>query len=382
MKTNILFIGSHPPKKLIKEKNIDSLYRCSETIIAELRSRKDVNLSVITSPDILSFPKKDMWFPSFRDDDGTMMVSSLNLPIIKQIWTIISMTITSIRILSRSNENTVVMIPYMVFRHVAVSRLLKLFFPKKVKVCIIVPDIYFPNSIVQKSLNRWAEKLAVKGDYFVLYTKAMSEYLDINNCLQVVIEGFCDIPLDVNPKKKDISSLIITYAGSLNVRYGISRLLEAFSKLELSDVQLHLYGAGDAEALIREYEKNDSRIRFFGRVSKDEVSDVLNESDILVNPRGPKDGEYVEYSFPSKDIEYLGTGRPCVFCKLPGMPIEYYPFFVDGGDGSVERLYEALLKCINMTLDERNDLGTRAHAFITQRMDTKDQVQRILSLFR
>ena len=381
MKTNILFIGSHPPTKLIKEKNIDSLYRCSETIISSLKARSEVSLTVITSPDIASFPKKDIYFSSFVDEDKTLMVSSLNLPVIKQIWTIVSMTIAARRFLKKSSENTIVMIPYMVFRHVAVTRLLKFLFPRKVKVCIIIPDIFFPSSFLLKSLNRWAEKLAVKSDYFVLYTKAMSDYLRINNHPQVVIEGFCDIPLSIKHKKEELP-LIITYAGSLNVRYGIIRLLGAFSKLDSSDVRLHLYGAGDAEELIREYENKDHRIKFGGRIPKDKVSEVLNESDILVNPRGPKDGEYVEYSFPSKDIEYLGTGKPCVFCKLPGMPIEYYPFFVDAGDGSVDQLYEALLTSINMTSEERNNLGTAAHAFISQRMDTKDQVQRIVSLFK
>ena len=102
----------------------------------------------------------------------------------------------------------------------------------------------------------------------------------------------------------------------------------------------------------------------------------------MVNPRGPHDGEYVEYSFPSKNIEYMGTGRPCVFCKLPGMPVDYYPFFINAGDGSTDRLYEALSTCINMTQDERNALGNAAHAFITQRMDINYQVQRIMSLFK
>ena len=379
--TNILFIGSHPPIRLIKDKNIDSLYRCSETIIIGLKNRSDVNLTVITSPDIASFPKNDVYFSSFIDDDGTLMVSSLNLPLIKQLWTIISMTFASWRILKRSNENTIIMIPYMVFRHVAVSRLLKLLFPSKVKICTIIPDIFFPSKPLHKLINTWAEKLTVKSDYFILYTKAMSDYLGINNSPQIVIEGFSNIPRIFKPKI-EVLPHIITYAGSLNVKYGISRLLEAFSKLESSNVRLHLYGIGDAEALIHEFERKDDRIKFWGRIPKDKVTEVLIESDILVNPRGPKDGEYVEYSFPSKDIEYLGIGRPCVFCKLPGMPIDYYPFFIDAGSGNVDQLYDALLTAINMTQDERNNLGKTAYTFIAHRMDVNNQIQRILSLFK
>lgn len=381
MKTNILFIGSHPPQKLIKEKNIDSLYRCSETIISGIKAREDINLSVITSPDIVSFPKQDFYFPSFIDEDSTLMVSSLNLPVIKQFWTIVSMIIASRKIIKRCDGNTIVMIPYMVFRHVAVSRLLKLLFPKKVEVCIIIPDIFFPNNFFHKTLNKWTEKLAVKSDYFILYTQAMREYLHISNRPNVVIEGYCKIPTYSCPEKES-SSKIITYAGSLNVKYGICRLLEAFTKLENSDVVLNLYGTGDAEELIQEYAKIDSRVRFLGRIPKERVMEVLYKSDILINPRGAHDGEYVEYSFPSKDIEYLGTGRACIFCKLPGMPVEYYPFFIDAGDGSVEQLYESILKCLNMTSEERNKLGRSAHTFISQRMDIRYQIKQILSLFK
>ena len=46
---------------------------------------------------------------------------------------------------------------------------------------------------------------------------------------------------------------------------------------------------------------------------------------VLVNPR-PNNEEYTKYSFPSKDIEYLSSGKPTVAFLLDGMPKCYQDF--------------------------------------------------------
>ena len=46
---------------------------------------------------------------------------------------------------------------------------------------------------------------------------------------------------------------------------------------------------------------------------------------MLVNPR-PDNEEYTRYSFPSKNIEYLLTGKPVVAYLLSGMPEVYQDF--------------------------------------------------------
>lgn len=378
---NILFIGSHPTSQLIKstEGKIDSLYRDSNALIEGFRSLSDVKLDVITSPDIRSFPKNRLFFKKHFDNlDNTTMVSSLNLPILKQFWTICSMLIEARRIIKNNKGDTTIILPYMVFRHTAVGRILQSFFPHKVKICIVIPDIFFPKKKILKWYFSKAEKMAKKFDCFVLYTDAMSNYLGIKRKPYIVIEGFYNVQSQSTFPPKD--KFIVTYAGSLAIRYGIKRLLDAFKLLNNQDIELHLYGKGDADSLIKEQAKTDSRIKYFGLVPKEQATAALYKSSLLINPRNDKDGEYVQYSFPSKDIDYLASGVPCVLCKLPGMPNEYYGHFIDAGNGSPESLAGAIKYAYLMTPEQRCAKAAEAQQFIAARMDTKKQAEQIISM--
>lgn len=376
---HIIYLGAHPTTRLINSShgNIDSLYRDSNAIIAGLKAN-NADLHVVTSPDVSSFPKGKLYLGGFYDSiDDAYSVSSLNLPIIKQIWTIISMFI-NVRKIIKVNTNTIVIIPYMVYRHVMVGRLLQLFYPKATRICIVVPDIYFPKSFIHKLYYKSAEKMAKKFDSFVLYTNAMASYLGIENKPYIIIEGFHEIkPLPINtPDDK----FVLTYAGILTKRYGLERLLDSLKFIDLPDFELHLYGFGDGVDLIKEREFGDSRIKYYGRVSKEVATRALYESSALINPRNAYDGEYVQYSFPSKDIDYLSSGIPSILCKLPGMPVSYYPYFFDADDGSPQKIAETVLKIYAMSINERLVFGVKAQAFISEQMNVANQGKRIVEL--
>jgi glycosyltransferase involved in cell wall biosynthesis len=379
---NIVFIGAHPTNQLVQtEKRIDSLYRDSEAVISGLRCQEEVNLHVITSPDIRSFPHAKLYYKSFFDEeDDTLVVSSLNLPIIKQLWTVVSMCFAASRIIGKDKKPYTVILPYMVFRHVMVGRLLRFVFGARVKVCLIVPDIFFPKKKYLQLYYGLAENAAKCFDYFVFYTEAMRTYLGLEDKKYIVIEGFHDI------QKKDIVSprdcFVLTYAGTLSTRYGVLRLLDAFRLLPQSDIRLHLYGSGDGVDLINQRSEEDNRICYFGRVSKSEAMEALRHSSALINPRNAEDGEYVQYSFPSKDIDYMATGLPSIMCKLPGMPQSYYGKFIDAGTGSPEDLAQAIMQVYNMTQEERRQFGDLSYSFIKEQMDITKQGKKIVTLIQ
>lgn len=382
-KINILYLGAFPSTKLIKSSKgkIDSLYRATQTMIKALRELPNVNIKIITSPDIKSFPHNKIYFKRMYDDiDDVTMVSSLNISIIKQMWTIFSMAKECIKLIRRNNDKTVIIIPYMVFRHVATLRLIKLLCGKKVKACMVVPDIFFPKAKISKFLNNLTERMGRKNDYFILYTKSMADYLEINNKPYIVIEGYKDvIPQKIN---NNTDKLIVTYAGSLAIKYGILRLVDAMKFIDNSDIELHIYGTGDADEYITKASTLDKRIKFFGLVSKEKATNVLFDSSVLVNPRSSSDGEYVMYSFPSKDIDYLSTGIPSILCKLPGMPESYYDFFIDAGNGTTEELAECIMKVYRMSIEERIKFGQRALDFITIQMDPINQANKIVEMIK
>ena len=118
---------------------------------------------------------------------------------------------------------------------------------------------------------------------------------------------------------------ISLYAGKLYFRFGIRSLVEAFSLLQDSSYRLILCGNGDAVEYLQKCAMEDSRIILPGQVSPEKVQEYISSAAVLVNPR-PNNEEYTKYSFPSKDIEYLSSGKPTVAFLLDGMPKCYQDF--------------------------------------------------------
>lgn len=378
---DILYIGSFPPSFLIKRSGgrIDSLYRDSQPLIKGLRNHDGINLKVITSPDVISYPQGPLFIKREYDcEENLTLVSSLNISLVKQIWTIVSMTIEAAKQIRKCSNKVIVIVPYVVFRHVATLRLLRLLFPSKVIQVCVVPDIFFPKGKIKKAFNRITERMAARFDYYVLYTKKMAEHLNVPKDKYIVIEGFRDVPN--RKQKKDSTAFKIVYAGLLNICYGIGRLVDAMKYIDDPTIQLHLYGSGDGQEIINNAIELDNRIYYHGRVSNSEATDAIYSASVLVNPRNATDGQYVDYSFPSKDIEYLSTGIPTLLCVLPGMPPEYFGYFVDIKDGQPEQIAQGILHVKNMDDEQRRDFGERARSFIVERMDCNRQASQIISL--
>lgn len=379
---NILYLGAFPPDFLVKRSGgkIDSLYRAADPLIHGMRNNSDVNIEVLTSPDIASWPKGPLFVAHENSEtDRLTMVSSLNISLVKQLWTIVSMVREAGRYIRKNKEQTIVIIPYVVFRHVFTLRLLHWLYPKKVIQACIVPDIFFPKKKIKRWINTWTEHMASKFDAFVLYTKKMAKHLNVSEGHYEVIEGFREVP----ERKPVISEgFNVVYAGSLNINYGVGRLIEAMSIVDDSEISLHLYGAGSAENMIIETSKKDPRIVYHGKVPNAVATDAIYSASVLINPRNADDGEYTEYSFPSKDIEYMATGIPTLLCKLPGMPKEYYGHFIDMGEATPEQIASAIIKTKQLSNSERYVIGKDARDFIIQRMDYNKQVLRIVSLFK
>ena len=251
-------------------------------------------------------------------------------------------------------------------------------YPKKVVQACVVPDIFFPKNWLLKMVNQLTEKMASHFDAFLLYTEKMAEHLHITGGHYEVLEGYREVS-DRQPECSD--DFRVVYAGSLNLNYGIGRLIDAMGLINDPEVQLHLYGAGTGENYIKAACKNDKRIYFYGRVPNADAFDAIYKATVLINPRNANDGKYTEYSFPSKNIEYMATGIPTLLCRLPGMPKEYWGHFIDMGDGEPKQIAEAIQRTKAMNQSVRDEIGQKAREFIVERMDCRKQGQRIIELF-
>lgn len=127
---------------------------------------------------------------------------------------------------------------------------------------------------------------------------------------------------------------VVVYAGALAAEYGVGRLVDAVG-MSSGSWTLHLYGAGPLADVIHTAADASERIVFHGLVDSATLASAYARASLLVNPR-PVDQTFVKYSFPSKLIEYLSTGRPVMTTRLPTIPADYAEHLVFVGDTAPE----------------------------------------------
>lgn len=261
----------------------------------------------------------------------------------------------------------------------------------EVETCCIIADIpEFATARelhgIRKIYNDYSANKSARlyrfVDKFVLLTAQMAKKLNIKVPFTVV-EGIAtdtDAPADETLAEQYKDDKYILYTGTLNYRFGIGNLLEAFSQMPDPDVKLMICGFGEADALIREKQKSDARIVYLGRVDRKQVLALQRGATVLVNPRQNNE-EFTRYSFPSKNLEYLSSGVPVIACKLDGIPDEYDDYLLYPSDGSVESLTRLLGRVCRMSVDERSTLGEKGRRFVLEEKNASAQAKKILSLF-
>jgi len=244
---------------------------------------------------------------------------------------------------------------------------------KRSKVCLIVPDL--PN-LVSSSNNpiyKFLKKIENNVlnlyyscvDKYVLLTDEMYNVLPIGNKPWIRIEGIYD---SNNLIKKDIrkdENNTILYAGTLDKRYGIMNLLNAFNQIKGADYRLWICGGGNMKNEIEKRALIDPRIKYLGQKPSKEVYTLQKMVKVLVNPR-TSFGEYTKYSFPSKTMEYLSSGTPCIMNKLPGVPQEYLKHIYIPKNESVIELKNKIIEVCNKDVREIECKTKLASTFILE----------------
>ena len=145
------------------------------------------------------------------------------------------------------------------------------------------------------------------------------------------------------------------------------------------DVELWICGSGELKNTIEKSAEKDHRIKFYGLVDRECALMMQRNATILVNPR-TSEGAYTKYSFPSKVMEYMLSGRSVIINKLPGIPNEYYKYVYCPKDESVESLAECISRVLSINENVRDELAQKARNFIINNKNAKVQMSRVLSL--
>lgn len=261
------------------------------------------------------------------------------------------------------------------------------------KVIVIIPDVPdFVNSgamgiirIAKKISGNKIKKLLPKADGFILYTSQMAKYYNIPTEKWMLMEGVIDSKEAnnyISPVSIDTSKTIIMYSGALDKKRLIPELLKAFSCLEGQQYELWFTGGGDCEELIYEYEKLDSRIKYFGYLdSRQEVLDLQSKATILLHIRDVN-ATSADYVFPSKILEYMAIGKPVLSVRIGGIPEQYFNYLFAIETPTTEGLKAAIENVIRCGTNELKIRGQSGRDYVLNEKNETKQANNILDFVR
>lgn len=239
----------------------------------------------------------------------------------------------------------VIYAPHTPFLHAAVRAKRK---APDLRICLIVPDLPQYMNLNTGSRRfydfckyfdiRLFEKRNRQVDAYLLIARPMADALHVGQRPYFVAEGLAD---EHSIQQPGTRSKTFVYAGKLVRRFGVKRMLEAFSLLDDPEFRLVICGDGEMRTAVEAAAQKDQRIRYLGMLPHSQLKAVLRGAGVLVNPRTGEEA-YTRYSFPSKIIEYLQTGLPVVSACLDGMPDVYRQLLYCPADDSAAALAQAM----------------------------------------
>lgn len=332
---------------------------------------------------------RQLFLKSGMHDDGAIrQLGCLNLPWFKQQMRLRGAVRALERWIAQSPDNRTVLLytqylPYME----AVIRVKKKH--PDLKSAVIVTDL--PNDLglpsgrtglMKKIEYRRGDKsvaLCRQMDGFVLLTEPMAEALGVADHPRVVIEGLILDHKPTTPQSvAEEEPPVVLYTGTLERGLGIGEMLEAFEKMP--QVQLWICGQGGMKADVEAAAQRCSNIRYFGFVPHKEALALQARATALINPRQPS-GVFTRYSFPSKTLEYMRSGKPVLCCRLEGIPADYEPYLCWMETGT-EGIRNAVQQLMSLSMQERMEMGQRSQAYVQQNKNPKLQCAKLSALLR
>lgn len=400
MKLHICFLGGIFPspiqEEIEKESNGVIQYAADalqKALLEGIRSHfEDVYL--INLPFISSFPKfyRKLLVPGchIRQSFGNAEVfgesmSFINIPIAK-MWDKKQKAYQGLCKWGEDKEGAKVIIVYSIHSPLLAAAVnYKQRKGKDVKIILVVPDLpeYMSSnkSYIYKKLKQIDRQRLLKlyplMDGYILLTDYMKERLPMQGKPYRVIEGIYK-----DTERTDslpVRNKSIFYGGTLEKRYGVMNLVNAFINLNLSDYVLEICGMGEAAEDIRTLAKLYPNIHYFGQMPREVVLKKQREAALLVNPRTPE-GEFTRYSFPSKTMEYLGSGVPTLLYRLPGIPEDYYNHCFSIEEIGIGALVSAMRNILSLKEEDLLEKGREAREFILQYKNPSAQCVKLKDL--
>lgn len=330
-----------------------------------------LTVGLLSSEPVSNFPQMPRLFYAGHDFKAGNVegrtLTFVNLLAIKHVTRFISCLISGTRLL-RSIQPGVLLIhgvhsPFLWYG--VIARRLGL------RTAVIItdpPGVFLPaDGMVTRLLKavdaRLVRAALARVDGVVVLTRQLAlDYAEGRPFL--VMEGIYSEPIDESAVHAAPSAdLSIVYAGGLSSSSGVDRLVLAVEALANSSVKLTIYGRGELAGWIDRRSKLDGRIEPVKYMSRKDVMRACRAADLLVQPR-PVDQLVGAYSFPSKLLEYIGSGTPVLSTRLKGIPADYEPYLYWTEDDTVDGICNGILGVLADPTEHRRQKALRASDFV------------------
>lgn len=324
-----------------------------------------------------------------HDGGSIRQLGCINLPWLKQQCRFFGAMREIRRWMRQSQQNRTILLYTQYLPYIKAAARLKRCYPA-LKAAVIVTDL--PNeyglSTGRKGLMKKLEQrfgtqsmeLCQQMDGFVLLTAPMAEALQIQHKPYEVIEGLIQAGTSMDaPIMQSASKTAILYTGTLEPALGIEDMLNAFSKMP--DCELWICGQGSMQQQVEAAANRFPNINFFGFVPQKEALALQAKATALINPR-TCEGAFTRYSFPSKTLEYLRSGKPVLCYKLPGIPDDYDPYLMYFKTTGTQGMIQAVEEIKRLSAEERAEIGRRGREYVLRAKNPSVQCQKLLSLLR
>ena len=398
----ILLLGSLVSQEAMEQLNNAGKVKASvapvnyETMLAKGLQENGVQVEALSVPAVAAWPGNRRWRMGARREQlpggiAVRWVPFINVQMLKQ-WTVQCNTYFALKKWLKENrcvqDKAVLMYSIYPPYSAPAVRLCRRYGCHLSAVITDLPEYMYSwknqsglKGMYTKHLSNRMLRLQGACDSYVLFTEKMAARMGIADKPYIVSEGFGDVGLyDAVPRAEKRTTKTIVYAGNLSRLYGIRALVDGFMQLQ-GDYALHLYGAGGDAEYIAEKAKEDTRIRYFGRVSRTAILQALMQAHLVVINK-PTADDYSNYSFSSKMLECMASGTPVLTTRVGGMPPEYYNYVYFIEDETPDGIAAAIKNTLDRTEQERADFGAQARTFVEREKNYRymtEQVRRFLS---
>jgi glycosyltransferase involved in cell wall biosynthesis len=168
----------------------------------------------------------------------------------------------------------------------------------------------------------------------------------------------------------------IGYTGKLCQSYGLELLLDAFVQADRSNWRLLISGWGEMEEQVRDFARKNPRVEYFGLLSSEDLAGLRQRADVLVNPKLTSTSTS-DLAFPSKIVEYLGTGKPVISSNLPIFDAQFRRHLVIAQSDSPEELIRCLDQVMSWNETQREAWRVETTHFVDEELSPRTQGRRI-----